>query len=325
MADGKFKADDGISEVPQPVTPEGGEDKSHEKKKKEDSKGAGDSVKTPGQDANPKRVPTAEDAEVDSEAEMVEEVVEVESSISDIFEGMDLSEDFKDKMTLVFEAAVNEEVAKKTASLSEELQSQLDSQLAESVETRMGEVVENVDKYLDYVVGEWMEENSIAIEAGIKVEMAESLMSGLKDLFSEHNVQIDEESFDAVSSLEAQVSDLEEQGNSLVNENIELQRQISAMNAASVFEGMTEGLSENQKERFKVLSEKLDVQDLEDYSNNLRVIKESFFGEGIPTAPKADTIEEEEIILEEQEVNKPASDYSSINALVEAFNTKKNN
>jgi TolA-binding protein len=189
----------------------------------------------------------------------------------------------------------------------------------------MGEVVENVDKYLDYVVGEWMEENSIAIEAGIKVEMAESLMSGLKDLFSEHNVQIDEESFDAVSSLEAQVSDLEEQGNSLVNENIELQRQISAMNAASVFEGMTEGLSENQKERFKVLSEKLDVQDLEDYSNNLRVIKESFFGEGIPTAPKADAIEEEEIILEEQEVNKPASDYSSINALVEAFNTKKNN
>ena len=318
MADDKkaFVADDGISSVPAPVTPAGGEDKSHEKKKKEDAKGSG--VKTPGQEGAGAPVPTAE------EVETVEEVV-VESSISSIFEGMDLSEEFTNKVTLVFEAAVNEEVAKKTASLQEELEAKLETELNEAVESKIGEIVENVDKYLDYVVGEWMEENQIAIEAGIKVEMAESLMTGLKDLFTEHNIEVDEQTFDLVSNFEEQVSDLEEKGNKLVNENIELQKQISKMKAEKVFEGMTEGLSENQKERFKLLSEKLDVEDLEDYENNLQVIKESFFGEARPAAPKAEDIEEDEIILEEQEVKKPASDYTSINALVEALNARKKN
>lgn len=318
MADDKkaFVADDGVSSVPQPVTPEGGEDKSHEKKKKETVKDAG--VKTPGQEGAGAPVPTAE------EVETVEEVV-VESSIASIFEGEQFSEDFKTKIAVVFEAAVNEEVSNKTSSLQEQLEQKLEEELNEAVEDKMTEVVENVDKYLDYVVGEWMEENKIAIEAGIKVEMAESLMNGLKDLFAEHNVEVSEETFDVVASLEDQVSELEENANALVSENIELQRQIVAAKAERTFEEMTEGLSENQKERFKVLSEKLDVSDLDEYKENLVVIKESFFSEGKVTAPKAAEIEEDEIILEEQEVRKPTSDYSSINALVEALNARKKN
>ena len=186
----------------------------------------------------------------------------------------------------------------------------------------MKDVVENVDKYLDYVVGEWMEENKIAVEAGIKVEMAESLLGGLKDLFNEHNIEIDEETFDVVDSLEKQVAELEEGSNSVVNENIELKATISSMKAEKVFESMTDGLSDNQVERFKVLSEKLDVEDIEEYTSNLSVIKESFFSEGKIAAPKVEDVEEDEIILEEQEVIKPSSDYASINALVESFNAK---
>lgn len=318
MADDKkaFVADDGISTVPGPVTPEGGED--NKKKGKPEDKAAAASVKTPGQGGKPAPVPTAEEVET-------EEEVVVESSIASIFEGMDLSEDFRNKISLVFEAAVNEEVANKTTSLKEELETKLEEELSEAVETRMTEIVENLDKYLDYVVSQWVEENEIAIEAGIKVEMAESLMNGLKDLFTEHNIEVEEETFDVVSGLEEKVSDLEESANALVSENIELQRTISAMKAEKVFEEMTEGLSENQKERFKVLSEKLDVEDLNDYADNLRVIKESFFSEGKVATPKVEDTEEDEIILEEQEVKKPASDYSSINALVEAFNTRKKN
>ena len=319
MADDKkaFVADDGVSSVPQPVTPEGGE-ATKKKGKPEDKIDTKPDEKTPGQEKAGERVPTAEDVET------VEEVV-VESSIASIFEGMDLSEDFKDKMTLVFEAAVNEEVTAKTQNIQEELEAKLETELQEAIESKMTDVVENVDKYLDYVVAEWMEENKIAIEAGIKVEMAESLMNGLKDLFTEHNVEVDEETFDVVASLEEQVSELEEKGNAVVNENIELQKQIASMKAGKVFEEMTEGLSENQKERFKVLSEKLDVQDLEDYTSNLQVIKESFFSEAKIATPKTEEIEEDEIILEEQEVAKPASDYSSINALVEALNARKKN
>lgn len=325
MADDKkkFVADDGYSEVPAPVTPEGGSD---EKKKKGEVEVKKSDVKTPGQEKAGEKVPTAEETEVEATAEteeVVEEVVEVSSSIESIFEGTELSDEFKNNIKLVFEAAVNEEVATKTESLKEELEGKLETELSEAIENRMKDVVENVDKYLDYVVGEWMEENKIAVEAGIKVEMAESLLGGLKDLFNEHNIEIDEETFDVVDSLEKQVAELEEGSNGLVNENIELKAEIASMKATKVFESMTDGLSENQVERFKVLSEKLDVEDIEDYTSNLQVIKESFFSEGKVVAPKVEDVEEDEIILEEQEVVKPASDYNSINALVEAFNAKK--
>jgi len=323
MADDKkkFVADDGYSEVPTPVTPEGGENEKKSKKGEVEVKKS--DVKTPGQEKAGEKVPTAEEVETTETDEVVEEVVEVSSSIESIFEGTELSDEFKNNIKLVFEAAVNEEVATKTESLKEELESKLETELSEAIENRMKDVVENVDKYLDYVVGEWMEENKIAVEAGIKVEMAESLLGGLKDLFNEHNIEIDEETFDVVDSLEKQVAELEEGSNGLVNENIELKAEIASMKATKVFESMTDGLSENQIERFKVLSEKLDVEDIEDYTSNLSVIKESFFSEGKVATPKVEDVEEDEIILEEQEVTKPASDYTSINALVEAFNAKQ--
>lgn len=321
MADdkNKFVADDGYSEVPQPVKPEGGE---IVKKKKGEVEVKKSDVKTPGQEKAGEKVPTAEEVETTESEEVVEEVVEVESTIDSIFEGTELSDEFKSNIKLVFEAAVNEEVATKTESLKEELEGKLETELSEAIDNRMKDVVENVDKYLDYVVGEWMEENKIAVEAGIKVEMAESLLGGLKDLFNEHNIEIDEDTFDVVESLEKQVAELEEGSNSVVNENIELKNTIASMKAVKVFESMTEGLSDNQVERFKVLSEKLDVEDIEDYTSNLSVIKESFFSEGKIAAPKVEDVEEDEIILEEQEVTKPASDYDSINALVESFNAK---
>jgi TolA-binding protein len=168
-----------------------------------------------------------------------------------------------------------------------------------------------------------MSENEIAIESGIKVEMAESLMSGLKNLFVEHNVSVSEESVDVVNTLETTVSELEGKANDLVNENIELQKEIQTFKAEQKFDELSEGLSENQVERLKVLSEKLDIEDLDAYAENLQVIKESFFSDK-PIVENKDVQEEnDEIILEEQEVTKPASDYTSINALVEAFNTKK--
>jgi hypothetical protein len=321
----KFVADDGVSEVPEPTAPEGGEGKKDKLKKTttDEPKGAADGKKViPGQGDAGKPVPTAEETEVEAEVETVEEVV-VESSIESIIEGEDLSEEFKGKISLVFEAALNEEVNKRTETIREELTKSLDEALEEAVSEKLETITTNVDKYLDYVVSEWMSENEIAIESGIKVEMAESLMSGLKNLFVEHNVSVDEESVDVVANLEGQVSELEGKANDLVNENIELQREISSFKAGQKFDELSEGLSENQVERLKVLSEKLDIEDLDAYAENLQVIKESFFSDK-PIVESHDVQEEnDEIILEEQEVVKPASDYNSINALVEAFNTKK--
>lgn len=306
---GKFVSDDGVSSVPHPVTPAGGE----AKKKPADKKA--DEVK--------KEEVAVESTESEKTEEVVEEVVEVQDSIAAIFQGSELSEEFKNKVKVVFDAAVNEEVSKKVQVIESELTQKLEVELQESLNAKVTEIVENLDKYLDYVVSEWMEENKVAIEAGIKVEMAESLMNGLKDLFSEHNIEVDEETLDIVTGLEEQVSVLEDKANNLVSENIELNKEIASLKAGKVFEEMTESLTLTQRERLKVLSEKLDCDNLDVYKQNLQTIKESFFAEVAPVQKDNVVVEEDEIVLEEQVSKKPVSDYSSINALVEALNARK--
>lgn len=322
MADKMVKADDGVSEVPAPSAPEGGKAEMDPKKKKATADSM-EKVKAEEVEQDQEVLEAAEEEEV------VEEVV-VETSVASLFEGEELSEEFKNKIEVVFEAAVSERVAKEIASIEEELTSKLESDLQESVTDRVEEIVENLDKYLDYVVNEWMEENEVAIEAGIKVEMAESFMVGLKDLFEQHNVEIDEETFDAVASLEEEIEALRQEANELVEANIELQRKLDDDAAEDIFAEMTEGLTDVQEERFRILAESLNRSDLEVYAKNLQVIKESFFAESNEEVTSTGSVlkdnlgDEEEVVIEE-DVKAPASEYSSINALVEALNTRKAN
>lgn len=324
MADEKkFVSDDGVSTAAAATTPEGGTNK---KRKADHDKG----------EKSPETLKAGykEEAQVDADAEVVAEAPEtdevevveeivVEESIADIFEGMDLSEEFKSKVTVVFEAAVTEAVKGKVEKIEEELNTKLETELAEAVESKVSEMVENLDAYLDYVVSEWMEENEVAIETGIKVEMAESLMDGLKDLFSEHNIKVDEETYDIVSDLEEEMKSLEEKSNAVVNENIKLAKEVADLKAGVIFEEMTGELNMAQRERLKTLSENLDSSDLDTFKENLKTIKESFFKE-TNVSPKEDVVDEEdEVITEDTEVKKPASEYSTVNALVEALNSRK--
>ena len=315
MADKMVKADDGISEVPAPSAPEGGKAELDPKKKK----ATADSMEKV----------KAEEVEQDQEEEVVEEIV-VETSVASLFEGEELSEEFKNKIEIVFEAAVSERVAKETLAIEENLTETLEHELQESITERVDEIIENLDKYLDYVVKEWMEENEVAIEAGIKVEMAESFMGGLKDLFEQHNVEVDEETFDAVASLEEEIENLKNEANELVETNIKLQKMLDEDAAEDIFVEMTEGLTDVQEERFRTLAESLNKSDLEAYAKSLKVIKESFFVESTEEFTSTGSVlkdnlgDEEEVVIEE-DVQAPASEYSSINALVEALNTRKAN
>ena len=325
MADEKkIVSDDGVSTAAAATTPAGGTNK----KRKGDS-ASGDKAAQPLKAGYKEDADVSETEEVVAEApEVEEEVIEeivVEESIADIFEGMDLSEEFKNKVTVVFEAAVNESVSQKVQKIEEELNERLESELAEAVESKVGDMVENLDAYLDYVVSEWMEENEVAIEAGIKVEMAESLMDGLKDLFSEHNIKVDEETYDIVSDLEEEMKNLEEKANDVVNENIRLTKEIADSKASEVFKEMTSELNMSQSERLKVLSENLDKNDLDSYKDNLQTIKESFFKEAVVSSEsKHDVVDEEdEVLIEETEIKKPISEDSTINALVAALNSRK--
>lgn len=302
------------AETSEPVTGEGGAvaKKKADVKKSVDPKADKVDGVTPGQGKN-------ESAE-DGEDVVVEEVIEIEESIKTIFEGMDLTEDFKSKVTLVFEAAVNEAATQKTEAALAEHVERLEAEMNESVETSVNSIVENLDSYLDYVVEEWMKENEMAIEAGIKVEMAESLMDGLRGLFEEHNIDVDDETLDVVGGLEEAVEEATAAANAAINENVELSKEIASLKAERAFEEMTEDLTLTERERFKVLSEKLDVSDIEEYSESLSTLKESFFKK--KSAIVEEAVEEEEILTEEETVKRPVSDYSSVNALVEALNAK---
>lgn len=308
----KFVSDDGISTVEGPVTPAGGTMKKKRADLHKSVHPTADKVKTP----TPGQGAVKEEAEVEDDAE---EIVEIDESIESIFEGMDLSEEFKDKVTLVFEAAVNEAATKKAEAVIAETTEALEIEMQESIDYAVEKIVENLDSYLDYVVEEWMKENEIAIETNIKVDMAESLMDGLKSLFEEHNIQVDEETLDVVAELEESVEELKKTANDVITENVYLTKQIAALNAEKVFEDITEDLTITQRERLKVLSEKLDFENIEEYSSDLQTLKESFFSK---KKTITEEVAEEEIITEQSAVKKPVSDHFTVNALVEALNAR---
>ena len=301
------------AETPDPVAGAGGAvpKKKADVKKAVDPKADKVDAVTPGQGK------VAEEAEAEVEEEVI---IEHEASIAAMFEGMDLAEDFKSKVTLVFEAAVNEAATAKADAIVEAKMEELEAEMNESVQASVDKIVENLDSYLDYVVEEWMKENELAIETGVKVEMAESLMDGLKSLFNEHNIEIDEETVDVVAGLEEQAEELKNAANEAINEAVALKAEIASLKAERVFEEMTEDLTITQRERLKVLSEKLDADNIDEYKSDLATLKESFFAKATPVVEEA--VEEEEIITEETAPKAPVSDYSSINALVNALNSR---
>lgn len=293
------------AEVPEPVAPAGGASKKRLA------------------DVNKSVDPTAAKlGTASSVTPEVKEEAEVSESFESIFEGMEISEEFKSKISLVFEAAVHEAAETKVAEITANLEEEFAAQLEESVSEAMEEVVENLNNYLDYIVSEWMAENAVAIESGIKVQMAESLMDGLKELFYEHNVDIDDTTIDVVADLEEEIASLKEEVNKTINANIELSEMVNSLEANRVFDELSEDLTTSQKERFRVLSEKLDCGDIDSYADDLNTLKESFFKAKQPVLTESAVDEEENEIILEETTSKKVSQYDSVNAIVAAFNSK---
>ena len=288
-----------------------------------------------------KKVADEEEVKVDAEAETetpeekdgeeeeeVKESVEEAQSFDGLFEGSELSEDFKRRAKLVFEAAVQEQVEALVAEAAKDLEEEYDAKMTEAVSEAIDGVTESVETYLDYVVKEWVAENAVAIESGIKVEMAESLMEGMKELFYTHNIKIDEETIDVVADLEEEVSGGKERINTLVAEKIELEKEVASMKAEKVFEEISEGMSASKIERLRKISEKLDHSDMDAYREDLNSLKENFFADKAEKAAhKAVDITEEdegkEIVTEE--VVEKATDVTAdpIRALAESISRKK--
>lgn len=296
------------AEVPDPVTPAGGEIKRKLADVKKDVDTTADKIAnvTPGQTMG---------------EEVETEEVDVTEAFASIFEGTDISEEVIGKFGTIFEAAVNEAATAKAQGIVEQLEEQFEAQLVESVNSAIEEIVENLDNYLDYVVNEWMEENAVAIESGIKVEMAESFMEGLKELFYEHNVSLDEQTIDVVAALEEELEEAVLEANKAINSNIELSEQINALNAELAFREISEGLTTSQVERLRILSEKLDVDNVDSYRKDLGTLKESFF-KTKPVITESVNQEEEELIVENT-TQARVSQFDTVNAIVAALNAKQ--
>ena len=196
----------------------------------------------------------------------------MEDYLGTLFSGDELSEEFKEKATTIFEAAVNSRVS----DITEELETQYNAHLAEEVSSIRSELTEKIDDYLNYVVEEWMKENQLSVERGIKGEIAENFIEGLKNVFEENYIDIPAEKYDLVEGIYDRVDELEAKLNEQMEVNIELSKKVSEHEKADVFAEVSENMTDTQVEKLAGLAEGLSFDDIEDFRNKLNILKENY-------------------------------------------------
>jgi len=224
---------------------------------------------------------TTTDDVVSEEETTTDEVVEeeetieysVEDDINALVEGEELSEDFKAKAATIFEAAINSKVS----GIKEELTASYEEKLVEEVASIKEELKDRVDSYLEYVADEWIAENQLAVEAGLKEEMTESFISGMKSLFEEHYVTIPEEKYDVIESMVDKLDEMEGKLNEQIEKNVALNKRLAESVSDVVFAEVTDGLAQTQKDKLAGLVENVEFESETAYREKLGTLKESYF------------------------------------------------
>ena len=237
-----------------------------------------------------------------SEEEVIEEeeTYDVEADVAALLEGEELSEEFQSKAKTIFETAIKTKVAE----IKEELQESYATALVEELDKIKAGLTERVDGYLEYVADEWIQENQIQVEAGLKTEMTESFLEGMKSLFEEHYVTIPEEKYDVLNSMADKLDEMESKLNEQIDRNVALNRRLAESNADGVFTAVAEGLADTQKEKLATLAENVEFESETDYREKLETLKESYFPSKT-SAPKStsenlsEEVSTDEVISEE--------------------------
>lgn len=221
--------------------------------------------------------------------------------------GDELSEEFKEKASVVFEAAVASRIAEQRAAIEESFAAEK-QQLEEAFEQQVADLKEElstqVSEYLDYVVEQWMTANEVAVESSLKTMIAEEFIEKLKGLFEESYIQVPEQKLDVVEDMAAKIEELEAKLNEAVAQNIELKNVVEAKKQEEVFAAVSEGLALTQVEKFRTLAEGVMFEEADSYRKKLEIVKEQYFGDKKATAVKS--IEESEIVELDEETNAPA-------------------
>ena len=230
--------------------------------------------------------------------------IDVKDDMDALVGGEDLSEEFKTKAATIFETAVSAKVISEVNQRIEELEEQYVQEITEAKEEHKSTMTEKVDGYLNYVVEEWMTENELAVEKGIRSELVEDFMTGLKTLFTEHYIDIPEEKVDLVDDLFGKVEDLEQKLDESINSNVEMKKELAEFKKEETLREVSKDLADTEKEKLGKLAEGIDFEDEQQYTEKLEVIKENYF----PTSTtKTETITEE---LENTEEEETSSDKS---------------
>jgi len=221
---------------------------------------------------------TAEEEVVTEEETTEEEVVEeetydVEEDINALLQGEELSEEFEEKARTIFETAIKAKVAE----IQEELTAQYEQTLEEQVATIKEELTDRVDAYLEYVAEEWVTENQLSVEQGLKTEMTESFLTGMRSLFEDHYVSIPEEKYDVLSTMVEKLDEMEDKLNEQIERNIALKQRLAESVADVIFSEVCEGLALSQKDKLASLAENVEFDSEEKYREKLVALRESYF------------------------------------------------
>lgn len=238
--------------------------------KDEDEDEEKDSDETVVQNLNPAKTMKTEDISVD-----------VSADVAALTEGEELTEEFKEKAATIFEAAVVNRVKEELTKIDEQYQIRLNEEVEEIKEG----LIEQIDGYLDYVVEQWIEQNEIALDQGLKSEVLEGFIGGLKNLFEEHYIDVPEEKYDVMGALQEEVQDLQSKLDEQINHNINLKQKVTGLQIKAIAESLAESLVETDKVKFFDLIEDLEVDSVESFERKAQVIKESYFVKK-PAAPK---------------------------------------
>ena len=216
----------------------------------------------------------AENPETEETTVNEEEVtLNVEEDLAALFGGEELSEEFQEKARTIFEAAVNSKVNEIQEAMTEEYE----KTLTEHLEGVKSELIERTDAYLEYVSDEWLKENAIEVEHGLKTEMTESFLQGMKGLFEDHYVSIPDDKYDVLESMVNKLDDMEGKLNEQIEKNISLNKRLGESTADGIFSEVSEGLAETQKEKLRSLAEGIEFEGEDAYREKIVTLKEGYF------------------------------------------------
>ena len=223
---------------------------------------------------------SSEEEEVVAE-EQIEDSIDVEEDLTALLEGEELSEEFQNKARTIFEAAIKTKISE----VKSELQEQYEKTIVEEVASVKAELAERVDAYLEYVSDEWMSENKLAVEAGLKTEMTESFLTGMKSLFEDHYVTIPEDKYDVLNSMVEKLDEMEGKLNEQINKNVALNKRLAESTSDVILADVSEGLAVTQKDKLASLAESVEFDGEDNYREKLVTLRNSYF----PANPGAPT------------------------------------